>query len=98
VRGIGCAGWLRDLRDSAQSHVPDIAQRMMTTAVSCWLEGGEWWSLRQQTRQAEGYLCPEVRACVILLEGVVVEGDLCEPLCSTVTWIVIKLLVDLLST
>jgi hypothetical protein len=39
VRGIGCADCLRDLRDSAQSHIPYIAQRMMTTAMSCWLAG-----------------------------------------------------------
>jgi hypothetical protein len=75
VRGIGCADCLRDLRDSAQTHVPYIAQRMMTIAMSCRLAVvGGGGLLRQQARLVEGYLCLEVRAHVIRLEDVVVNG------------------------
>jgi hypothetical protein len=43
VRGIGCAGCLRDLRvisyDSAQSHIGMTAQSVMATTVF-WNGGG----------------------------------------------------------
>jgi hypothetical protein len=91
VRGIGCADCLRDLRDSAQSHVPYIAQRMMTTAMSCRLEVGEWGVSPATGQAGGGVLVSGSHSYVIRLEDVVVDGVYCEPLCTTVTWLVYKI-------
>jgi hypothetical protein len=73
VRSIGCAGCLRDLRDSAQSHIPYIAQRMMTTAttaMSCRLEGESGDRSGNRPGRRRG-VCFSKSEPVILLEGAV---------------------------